>query len=155
HLILPPNLPQALEKGKVMLCFEGSWTRGRSPLNALPKSESFRLAAKEGKLLDAIEELANGITPPMLMLQSEQFAKLLPMLVDHPRLTLGRSMPVAVKSEPLRIPLRARLESNGELTLEFRQQISPLVRVDPAGTWYFHQNTFQPLGFSNAFAGLF
>jgi hypothetical protein len=48
-IILPPNLDQTLAKGKVMLCFEGAWSRGRSPLNALPKSESFRLSETDTK----------------------------------------------------------------------------------------------------------
>ena len=35
-VILPPNFGAALGRGKVMLCFEGQWSRGRAPLNALP-----------------------------------------------------------------------------------------------------------------------
>src|SRR5687767_3460713 len=36
-VIFPPNLAQAVPRGKVMLCFEVSWSGGRCPLNALPK----------------------------------------------------------------------------------------------------------------------
>src|SRR5690349_13368845 len=43
-VILPPNLAQALSRGKVMLCLEGKWSGGRSPLNALPRSQAFRLS---------------------------------------------------------------------------------------------------------------
>jgi superfamily II DNA or RNA helicase len=154
-IILPPNLEQALGKGKVMLCFEGAWSRGRSPLNALPKSESFHLSETDGKLLDQIESLAGGITPPMLMLQVDEFAALLPLLVNHPRLTLGRSTAVAVKSEPLRIPLRACLETSGEIKLQLEQTSRPPVRVAAEGSWYFRDNTFQPLGFSPSFGDVF
>src|SRR5204862_8017658 len=49
-VILPPNLEQAITKGKIMVCLEGKWSRGRSPLNALPKSESFRLSELDYKL---------------------------------------------------------------------------------------------------------
>src|SRR5580698_10191114 len=34
-LILPPNLEQAIARGKVMLVFEAKWSGGRCPLNAL------------------------------------------------------------------------------------------------------------------------
>ena len=36
-VILPPNLDQAIARGKVMLVFEAKWGGGRCPLNALPK----------------------------------------------------------------------------------------------------------------------
>src|SRR3954468_17685924 len=64
-LIFPPNLEQAIERGKVMLCVEGKWNRGRSPLNALPRDESFQLSPQDDRVLQIIEELAGGITPPM------------------------------------------------------------------------------------------
>jgi superfamily II DNA or RNA helicase len=154
-IILPPNLDQALGKGKVMLCFEGAWSRGRSPLNALPKSQSFRLSETEGKLLDQIELLAGGITPPMLMLQSEQFGDLLPLLVDYPSISLGRSTPVAVTSDPLQIPLRARLEPGGEVTIQLERETRRPVRVAAGSSWYFRDNTFQPLGFDPSFGDVF
>src|SRR5687767_13973233 len=41
-LILPPALDQAIARGKIMVVFEAKWHRGRTPLNALPKTETFR-----------------------------------------------------------------------------------------------------------------
>src|SRR5262249_9776128 len=62
-IILPPNLDQALTRGQVMLCLEGKWRGGRSPLSALPKSQPWRFSAQDAALLDRIEELAGGDTP--------------------------------------------------------------------------------------------
>src|ERR1043165_7103339 len=114
-LIFPPNLQQAIERGKVMVCLEGKWSRGRSPLNALPRDQVFQLSAQDDRVLQRIEELAGGITPPMLMLQTDQLAELLPMLIDHPRMTLGRSTELVVTKEPLTVPVRAELQETGEL----------------------------------------
>src|SRR5437899_10524045 len=116
-IIFPPNVEQALARRKVMLCFEGAWKQGRSPLNALPRSTTFKLSEQDQKVLAEIEALAGGITPPMLVFQAEQFAQLLPMLVEHPRITLGRATPVAVTTNPFRIPIRAELQANGEIVL--------------------------------------
>src|SRR5712671_1183889 len=46
-IILPPNLDQAIARGKVMLVFEAKWSGGRSPLNALPKGRSFAFNAQD------------------------------------------------------------------------------------------------------------
>ena len=62
-----------------MLVLEASWSGGRSPLNALPKTQVFRFSEQESQLLDQIEELA-GETPAMLMIDTKAFAALLPTL---------------------------------------------------------------------------
>src|SRR5262245_6395377 len=88
-LILPPNLEQAIARGKITLCFEAKWNRGRTPLNALPKSQPFKFSSQDITLLDRIELLAAGQVPAMLMLTTDDFASLLPALVNHERVTLG------------------------------------------------------------------
>src|SRR3954471_351939 len=75
--ILPPNLDQAIARGKIMVCFEGKWSGGRMPLNALPKNEPFTFAEQDAAALDCVERLAGGETPAMLMLDAKDFAKLL------------------------------------------------------------------------------
>src|SRR4051812_6845528 len=67
-VILPPTLPASIERGKVMVTFEGRWSGGRVPLSALPMTKAFQLSAEDNRLLDAAEELADGETPGGLML---------------------------------------------------------------------------------------
>ena len=154
-IIFPPNVEQALAKGKITLCFEASWSRGRLPLNTVPRSQPFKLSEQDDKLLQQIEALA-GITPPMLMLQTAQFAELLPSLADHPRMSLGRSTPVTVSSKPYPSPLHAELQPNGEITLTVnKERTQPPTRVDAGSKWVFSNNTFQPLAFSVVFAEVF
>ena len=143
HIILPPNFAEAAQKGKVMLVFEGKWSRGRSPVNALPKEQPFRLSAADEKLLARIEEIA-GEPAGMLVIATREFVELLPTLIEHPRITLGKTAALAVKGEPWLPPLRATLESNGEITLATNG--SPRGPVLIEGSWIFANNTLQPLG---------
>ncbi len=142
-VILPPNLAAALERGKAMLCFEGEWPGGRAPLNALPASQPFRFSAQDTALLDAIELLAGGDTPAMLLIGTRDFAALLPLLADHPRVTLGRSEAVTVSAAPWPLPLRATLEPNGEIVLALKAEGRPPLVIEPG--WVWQNRTFQPL----------
>ncbi len=144
-VILPPNLSSALARGKVMLCFEGKWARGRSPLNSLPLHTRFRLERRDSLLLDRIEELAEGETPGVLMLSSPDFARLLQALGGHPRVSLGRSQPVEIRTTPWRVPLLARLEPSGEIRLELRTRLENLTLISGRASWVFHEQAFQPI----------
>ena len=111
-VIVPPNFGPALARGKVMLCFEGQWRRGRGPLNALPMTLPFSLSKQDRALL-FIETIAEGDTPGMLMLGSADLSRVLSQLIGHPRVTLGRSAALTVSDAAWRVPLRAALEKNG------------------------------------------
>jgi superfamily II DNA or RNA helicase len=143
HVILPPNLDQAIARGKVMLVLEASWNSGRAPLNALPKGQSFAFSAQDNVALERIEELAQGETPAVLPVDLKDLAALLPLLAGHPNLTLGKSTPVTVTTTPLQLPLRATLEANGEIVVELKQKMAPLVRI---GEWTWQKQSLQPLG---------
>ena len=122
-LILPPALDQSLARGKIMVVFEAKWRRGRTPLNALPKDETFQFSAQDMAVLDRVEPLAAGQVPAMLMLSPEDFASILPALVGHERVTLGKNAAVTISNEPWSPKLRAELQPNGEIVLS----------TDPAG----------------------
>ena len=56
----------------------------------------------------------------VLQLTSKEFASLLPALVDHPNITLGKKTEVKVLREPLALPVRAVLESDGQISLNLK-----------------------------------
>ena len=141
-LILPPNFAEAAQKGKVMLVLEGQWRRGRMPLNALPKEQSFQISADDERVLGRVEELA-GEPAGMMIITTREFTELLPALAGHPRLSLGKTTAVQVKSDPLPPALRATLEVNGEIVLQTR---SPGPGPHLLEGWIYQQNTLQPLG---------
>lgn len=149
HLILPPNFAEAAARSRAMLCWEGTWRRGRSPLNGLPVDMPFVLEPQDAALLDAIEALSGGDTPGMLILATDTLTGLLPLLVDHPRVTIGKTKTIRVSGVPWRFPLRATLESNGDITLDAAGQIPPGVLAG-ATPWIIRDQTLQPIDLPNA-----
>ena len=125
YIILPPNLQEALVRGKIMVVVEAKWTGGRCPLNALPKGRAFAFNKLDTVVLERLERLANGQTPAVLQLTSTEFASLLPALVEHPNISLGKKTEVKVLRQPLVLPIRAVLESDGQIVLSLKQTPSP------------------------------
>jgi superfamily II DNA or RNA helicase len=142
-VILPPNLDQALAHGKVMLVLEAEWSGGRCPLNALPKGRSFAFGAQDTLVLDRLEALGGGQTPAVLQIGLNDLAELLPVLADHPNISLGKKTEVRVSKQHAHPPLCAVLEDNGEIVIRLEQpQASPTL----VGNWAWLRNVFQPLG---------
>ncbi|HWD93308.1 MAG TPA: DEAD/DEAH box helicase [Verrucomicrobiae bacterium] len=140
--ILPPNFDQAAARGRVMLVIEAKWGGGRCPLNALPKGRSFAFSAEDNAILDAMEKWTDGETPAVLQLETKDFATLLPVLAGHPNITLGKSSEVRIIGQPFALPLRATLETNGEITVALKDKPAALVMV---GEWIWRNSTLQPL----------
>jgi superfamily II DNA or RNA helicase len=150
-LILPPNFDQALARGKVMLVLEAKWGGGRSPLNALPKGRPFAFPPPDAAIIDQLETLTDGETPALLQLDAKDFAALVPLLVGHERITLGKSSAVKVTKTPLPLPLRATLEANGEIVLSLPNKPAGLVL---AGDWAWQGEALQPLGLAAELKGV-
>ena len=142
-IILPPNIDQALARGKLMLVLEAKWGGGRCPLNALPKGRTFAFSPPDDAIIEQLETLTNGETPALLQLETKDFAALIPLLVDHERITLGKSSAVTVTKKPLKLRLTATLEANGEIVLALKDKPAALAT---AGDWVWQNNSLQPLG---------
>ena len=115
-----------------MLVLEAKWGGGRCPLNALPKGRAFAFSPQDDAIIEQLETLTNGETPALLQLETKDFAALIPLLVDHANITLGKSSAVTVTRTPLKLPLRATLEANGEITLALKDKPAALAM---AGDW--------------------
>jgi superfamily II DNA or RNA helicase len=142
-IILPPNLDQAIARAKVMLVFEAKWRGGRCPLNALPKRRPFAFSDQDNAILDCLETLADGELPALVQLGASEFAALLPALAGHPNVTLGKSRQVIVTKTACQLPLRATMDTNGEIILSLKGRAAPPVLL---GDWVWQGNTLQPLG---------
>ena len=151
-IMLPPNFDQALARGKVMLVLEAKWGGGRCPLNALPKGRAFAFSPADDALIEQLETLSNGETPALLQLETKDFAALIPRLVEHENITLGKSTPVTVTTKPLKLPLRATLEANGEIVLTPQAKPAALAM---AGDWVWQNNSLQPLGLPTELKDIF
>jgi SNF2 family DNA or RNA helicase len=141
-IILPPNLEQAISRGKIMLVLEAKWSGGRSPLSALSKGKTYHFSTQDNRVIDQLEEFTSGETPGVLQLTTIQFTSLLSSLVNHPNISLGKSQEVAVTKSPLSIALRGTLEKNGEIVLTLKSnQRAPVLLED----WVWQNNSFQRL----------
>lgn len=140
--ILPPNFDQAAARGRVMLVIEAKWGGGRCPLNALPKGRSFAFSAQDNAILDAMEKWTQGETPAVLQLETKDFATLLPALAGHANVTLGKSSEITVSKTPFALPLRATLETNGEISIALKEKPAALTMV---GDWIWRNPALQPL----------
>lgn len=149
-LIFPPNLGDALSRGKIMITLEARGDGNRCPLNTLAKKGMFAFSAQDEAVLARLEEWSGGATPALVQLSAGQLASLLPMLVGHPRLSLGRTAEARVITSPFQPQLRATLEPNGEITLTLKAAI-PASR---AGDWIWQENAFQPWSLPPAAARL-
>jgi superfamily II DNA or RNA helicase len=153
HVILPPNLPDSLARGRAMLVFEGATARGRSPLNSLVRSGPFALSPADAALLDAAEHFGGGDTPGMVQLPAKDFLALLPRLAGHPRITVGRQQPLTVSTESAPLPLRATLESDGEITLALKPGFKvPTLIAEGDDAWVWIEGArLAPLALAAAF----
>jgi superfamily II DNA or RNA helicase len=164
HFLFPPNFAEAASKGRVMVCIEGVWSDGRNPLNAIPLNITFRLSQQDEAILARLEQFNGGDTPGMAMLSTAQFLELLPLWVDHPRLTLGRSQAITVQAAPLRLEITARLDTNGDIVLKLnslgnpsrssKAGASPFTLLPGASPWVIQGTVLQPLGLSEELRGL-
>ena len=151
QVIFPPNFIDSLLCGKVTLVFEGITSRGRAPLNALTGSGPFRLDETDSRLLEATEQVT-GDTPGMCQLSGTDFARLLPMMAGHPRLTLGRQQSLQITTQPFPLSLKVSLEANGEITLNRKMTARvPTFLPLEGGVWAWTGHCLQPLGLADAF----
>jgi superfamily II DNA or RNA helicase len=146
QVILPPNLAEGLARGKATVFFEGRWSRGRVPLAGLPLDQPFALAEEDARLLDHLELAAGGDSPAMVQVGSSEFVSLLEVLVEHPRVTLGRNQPVTIRREPWRAPLCATLQPGGEIVLESRPLARKPVLIAGEPPWVMDGVEFRTLG---------
>ena len=144
-IILPPNFDHAIARGKIMLVLEAKWAGGRVPLNALPKGRAFAFSAQDNAIIEQLEALTNGETPALMQLDAKDFIPLVPLLAGQENTTLGKSVAVTISKTPLPLPLRATLETNGEIVLSLKEKSFALTLI---GDWVWRNNSLQPLGLS-------
>lgn len=154
-VIVPPTFAAGIERGKVMVTFEGRWSGGRVPLSALPMAKAFRLSAEDTRLLDMAEHLAGGETPGGLMLNLVELTQLLGALAGHPRVALGRGQPLTVSTAAWRVPIQATLETSGEIRLNLPPDNARPLLIAGETLWAFHGAALEPVALPKQWRELF
>jgi len=144
-IILPPNLAPALEKNSVVVGFEATVSGKRMLLAALPKTGKYRCTEPELRIVETIRLLAEGELPGMAMLNREQFAKVLESLMEHPRVTLGKSTPIRISSEALRPPLLVNQQTDGSVKLRAKLPEGAAILSAIPHSWLFSSKEFRPM----------
>ncbi len=154
-VILPPTFAASIERGRVMVTFEGKWSRGRVPLSVLPMNQAFALSPEDTRLLDQAEELAGNETPGGLMLNLDELTQLLDALAGHPRVALGRNPPLTVSATAWRVPVEATLETSGEIRLDLPANLEPPALITGESLWAFRGDSLEPVGLPMQWRELF
>jgi superfamily II DNA or RNA helicase len=154
-VILPPTLAASIERGKVMVTFEGKWSRGRMPLSALPMKQPFALSPEDTRLLDRAEELAGNETPGGLMLNLVELTQLLDVLGGHPRVALGRGQPLAMGMTSWRVTVEVTLETSGEIRLNLPSHLRVPTLIAGESLWAFRGDALDPVGVPRQWRELF
>jgi superfamily II DNA or RNA helicase len=169
--ILPPNLGAALERGRVMLCVEAKWARGRGPINGLPLEKVWDFSDEDLSPLEVLEGITRGEPPGMIQLTAAELAKVLDRLKKHPRVAIGRNTELEVSEEPYRLKVKATLEADGQIVVgraSLPGQVAfvgassgvsegnlPGRDARPTGaSWIFAANRFQPMALPNTVADI-
>lgn len=154
-VILPPTFAAGIERGKIMVTFEGKWSRGRVPLSALPMNQSFSVSPEDARLLDKAEELARNETPGGLLLNLSELTRLLDVLAGHPRVALGRNPPLVVSATAWRVPVEVTLETSGEIQLNLAADLKPPTLIAGESLWAFQGDSLNPVGLPKQWRELF
>ncbi|MHB9007766.1 MAG: SNF2-related protein [Limisphaerales bacterium] len=133
RVILPPNLVEAANRGRVTVVIEAERHGRLIPLNTLPLELPIHFDPVDLPLLEEIETVA-GEPAGLLLLPTADFARILPHLAGHPRVSLGKSGRLDVRAEPLRLSVKATLEPDGEISLRLSRPVPPSFRAGDR-TW--------------------
>jgi superfamily II DNA or RNA helicase len=154
YFILPPTFLNSWERNQVMLGCEVETGGKRVLASALSPEVSFSCDEIDLRVLEGLRTYTDGRLPGMLTLSRDQFLEVLALLVQHPRISLGRTTPVSIKLDGIKPRLRVeeltdrRLKLTAELGAanEARSKAeSRTLLIGTSSAWQWRENQFQPV----------
>jgi superfamily II DNA or RNA helicase len=146
HIVLAPNLESAWERGQLIVGFEVLTRGNRQLASALNPKQRFSCSQMDIEILTRASGMAGGQMPGMTILGRDEFLKLMGALINHPRVTIARRLPVTISSENLLPALRVKqLEDK---RWEIRADCSSLKGILLLGSqsaWIWSDQTFRPV----------
>jgi superfamily II DNA or RNA helicase len=152
YFILPPTFLNSWDRNQVMFGCEVETGGKRVLASALSPELSFSCSEIDLRVLEGLRTYADGRLPGMLTLSRDQFLEVLALLVQHPRITLGRTTPVSVKPDGIKPRLRVeeltdrRLKLTAEIGLASEARPkgeSRTLLVGTSSAWLWKENQFQ------------
>ena len=146
HIVLAPNLESAWERGQLMVGFEVLSRGNRQLASALNPKQTFSGSQMDIEILTRASGMAGGQMPGMTILGRDEFLKLIGTLINHPRVTIARKLPVTISIENLLPALRVKqLEDK---RWEIRADCSSLkgkLLLGSQSAWIWSDQTFRPV----------
>jgi hypothetical protein len=146
HIVLAPNLESAWERGQLIVGFEVLTRGNRQLASALNPKQRFSCSQMDIEILTRASGMAGGQMPGMTILGRDEFLKLIGTLINHPRVTIARKLPVTISSENLLPALRVKqLEDK---RWEIRADCSSLkgkLLLGSQCAWIWSDQTFRPV----------
>ena len=144
-IVLAPNLAATWEKDAVVVGAEALVNGRRTLLSALDRSIHYRCELADAPVLEKLQAMTGGNLPGMMMLGRDTASSLFTALIGHPRVTLGRDRPIAVRGDVMRPALKIARIASGALDLIARPPpgLQPLLSTSAA--WAFGENELVPL----------
>src|SRR5439155_19471324 len=94
---------------------------GRSPLNALPKQNTYTFSREDSAIIDDLERLTGGEIPAVLVIEADDLSALLRKLKEHPRISVGKSTQITVSGVPWIVTLNATMKPTCVIVLSIRR----------------------------------
>jgi superfamily II DNA or RNA helicase len=146
HIVLAPNLESGWERGQLMVGFEVLSRGNRHLASALNPKQTFSCSQMDIEILTRASGMAGGQMPGMTILGRDEFLKLIGTLINHPRVTIARKLPVTISSENLLPALRVKqLEDK---RWEIRADCSSLkgkLLLGSQSAWVWSDQAFRPV----------
>jgi superfamily II DNA or RNA helicase len=144
-LVIPPTLLSGWDRDQVMLGCEVESAGRRLLSSALDRTKTFSCSAEDHRVLEALRELDEGSLPGLTMLNQEQFCRCLEWLTGHPRITLGKTVPVAVEREAIKPKLQAQELPDRRWKISAALDGETTVLVGPRSAWCWTGEKFLPV----------
>ncbi|MBV8215957.1 MAG: SNF2 helicase associated domain-containing protein, partial [Verrucomicrobia bacterium] len=166
YFILPPTFLNGWERNQVMIGCEVETGGKRVLASALSLERSYSCSEADLRALEGLRAFVDGRLPGMLTLSRDQFLDALALLVQHPRITLGRTTPVVVKPDGIKPRLELEELTDRRLKLSTEVGLAPVapqrsgggsearsiapgeprtVLVGTSSAWRWAENQFQPV----------
>src|ERR1700678_922836 len=165
YFILPPTFLNGWDRSQVMIGCEVEIAGKKVLASALSPERPYSCSEVDHRVLEGLRTYAGGRLPGMLTLSRDQFLEVLGLLVDHPRMALGRTTPVSVKPDGIKPRLKVEELSDRRLRLtaeaglvrqlpdrpersgggsEARSMARTLL-IGGSSAWRWAENQFQPV----------
>lgn len=142
HLVLPPDLPGAWDKGRITFGVEVELGGERRLLKALSPETQLFLSAEDVSLFRGLQAITPETVPGMMIAGSDDFSRLLAAIPGHPGVTLGKKTPLCISY----LPYRPKLERSSGLRFRAQWPEDAMPLFSTNGCWaLIDGSTVQPV----------